>query len=55
MELKSMGFMAACKQYFGMKAGQTLADFMKEVKQLTDQDRKELKTLFPSVGYSIND
>lgn len=55
MELKSMGFMAACKHYFGLKPGQGLSDFMKEVKELTPKDREDLKALFPSVGYSIND
>ncbi len=39
---KPMSFTAACKDFFGVKPGQTAMDFMKEVKQLTDDDKAEI-------------
>lgn len=51
--MKQMSFMAACKDYFGMRQGQTLSEFLAEVKALTMADREELKVLFKSVGYEI--
>ena len=33
------------REYFGMKPGQSLADFAKELKELTPEDRNELVTL----------
>lgn len=51
--MKSMTFVAACKDFFGMKQGQTATDFMKEIRELTPEDRTYLTALFPSVGYEI--
>jgi hypothetical protein len=41
--MREMTFMAACKEFFGQKEGQTNLDFGKEVKALTQQDREDLK------------
>lgn len=54
METKYMSFIAACKDYFGMKEGQTLSDFMTEIKALTTQDREDLKKEFARIGYQIS-
>lgn len=51
--MKVMSFTAACKEYFGYKPGQTLGEFMTEVKQLTPEDRQYFTKLFPSVGIEI--
>ena len=53
MTEKSMSFTAACKDYFGSKPGQSLGEFMAEVRALTEKDKGELTAMFPSVGYSI--
>lgn len=53
--MENVGFVVACKKYFGMKPGQTLKEFGDELKQLTIEDRQELARLFPSVGYTITD
>jgi len=37
-----MTFMAACKNFFGFKPGQTLSEFSAEIKALTPADRAEL-------------
>ena len=39
-------FVAACKKVFEKKEGQTSLDFIKELKELDADDRKELKELF---------
>jgi hypothetical protein len=51
MELKHTSFIAACREFFGMKFGQTLQEFAKEVKELTPEDRVEMIALFRTVGY----
>lgn len=43
--MEKVSFMAACKNYFGLLPGQTNLDFGKEVKQLSQADRDELKPL----------
>ncbi len=35
-------FVTACKEFFGMRDGQTAIDFLKETKALTNADRKEI-------------
>lgn len=35
-------FVAALKGYFGFKKGETASDFMRELKELTQQDKNEL-------------
>lgn len=42
MEQKPIGFIVACKTFFGMKDGQSLADFKNEITALTPQDRLDL-------------
>lgn len=48
-------FMGLCKEYFGFKPGQSLFEFRDELKQLTDQDRKDLKEAFEKEGYTIKE
>lgn len=43
MEQKEMSFTAACKEFFGFKEGQSLQDFMAETKQLTAEDKAEIR------------
>lgn len=38
----SKPFVVAAKEYFGLKAGQSLMEFKKEVDALTDADRAEM-------------
>lgn len=47
METKphQISFMSACVQFFGPKPGQKALQFGQEVKQLTPEDRKELKPM----------
>lgn len=52
-EVKKLSLVAAVKDYFGMKPGQTSMDFLKEWKQLTDDDKAFFKKHLPSVGYEI--
>ena len=51
--MQIMSFTAACKHYFGYKQGQTLGEFMGEVKELTTEDRVYFTKHFPSVGIEI--
>ena len=48
-----MGFVAACKDYFGFKPDQGLKQFAEEVKQLTPADRAEMIPCFEALGYTI--
>ena len=51
--MKEMSLVMALKDYFGMKPGQTSMDFLKEVKELTDEDKIWFRDNLPSVGYKI--
>lgn len=51
--MKQMTLTAALKDYFGYKPGQSLGEFMIEIKALTDEDKAYFKALFPSVDYQI--
>jgi hypothetical protein len=51
--MKQTSFAVACKDFFGFKPGQTMTDFMNELRQLTDKDKADLTKMFPSVGYEI--
>lgn len=53
METKRMTFMAACKDYFGLRPGQTALDFGKEIKLLTDADKAEIRAGLEKNGYEI--
>ena len=51
--MKKLTFIAAMKDYFGTKAGQTSVEFMKEIKELTNEDREWFRANLPKVGYEI--
>jgi hypothetical protein len=53
MELKKLTFMAACRDFFGVREGQTAMDFGKELKELPPQDRAEIKEGLTKLGYEI--
>jgi hypothetical protein len=53
MEIKKLTFMGACRDFFGLKEGQSAMDFGKELKQLTDADRAEIKAGLEQNGYEI--
>lgn len=40
--MKKLSFLAACREFFGTKEGQTALEFAKEVRQLNDADRVEI-------------
>lgn len=48
-------FLAACRDYFGMKADQRPVDFLKEIKDLTEADRTEIRKSLEANGYMIQD
>lgn len=52
-ETRPMKFVPACKDFFGLKEGQTLRDFMDECKQLTEANRAEIKAGLEQNGYAI--
>jgi hypothetical protein len=52
-EMKKLTFMAACRDFFGVREGQTAMDFGKELKQLTEADRAEIKAGLQQNGYEI--
>lgn len=51
--MKQMSLTAALKDYFGYKPGQSLGDFMAEVKALTVEDKAYFIREFAKVGYQI--
>jgi hypothetical protein len=53
MDIKKMTFMAACKDFFGLHAGQTGMEFGREIKALTEVDRQEIKKGLEMNGYEI--
>jgi len=53
MLTNEVGFVAACKDFFGQNAGQTLTQFRDEVKCLNEADRKEITAGLTSLGYKI--
>lgn len=53
VEMKKMTFMASCRDFFGLKEGQTAMEFGKELKELTDKDRSEIKEGLQKLGYEI--
>lgn len=50
---KEMTFMAACKDFFGLKEGQTAVQFLQETKQLSPTDREEIRAGLKANGYII--
>ena len=53
MELNEMSFMSACRNFFGVKEGQSNLEFGKEVKMLTKADRKDITDGLEMNGYKI--
>jgi hypothetical protein len=53
--MKEMSLIMALKDFFGLKDGQSLGDFIAETKKLTDLDKADLKVGLISAGYSIKD
>ncbi len=53
MEIKKLTFMAACKDFFGIKEGQTSMQFAQEIKALTAEDRVEIGAGLAQNGYEI--
>jgi hypothetical protein len=51
--MKQCSFVLACKEFFQFHQGQSLTQFAAELKQLTDEDKADLISWFPSVGYQI--
>jgi len=51
---KKHTFMSACRDFFGTKEGQTAMDFGKELKELNEKDRAEIKEGLQSLGYEIH-
>jgi hypothetical protein len=51
--MKKMKFAAAVKDFFGFKDNETLSGFMSEMKELTPEDRVELKEELSKEGYEI--
>lgn len=41
--MRTISFMSACMEFFGVREGQTKLQFGQEVKALTEADRAELK------------
>ena len=50
---KEMGFIAACKDFFGFLPEQTLMAFRNEVAALTPKDREEIRAGLIQNGYSL--
>lgn len=48
-----MSFTAACNKFFGLKPGQTISDFAKELKALDEKDREWFKREFVKIGVEI--
>lgn len=51
--IKIMTFVAAVKDYFGLKPGQNNIDFLKEVRALDEKDRLEFASELQTHGYNI--
>lgn len=46
-------FVAAMKEFFGLKEGQTLQEFAAELRSLSDTDRAYFTAELERVGYTI--
>jgi hypothetical protein len=51
---KQHTFMSACRDYFGLKEGQTSMQFGKEVQALTPEDRTEITAGLTKLGYQFS-
>ncbi len=52
--MQEMSLIAAIKQYFGFKPGQSMTEFMGEVKELTPEDREYFRRELAKVGYNAH-
>lgn len=52
MEKKTL--LLRCKEFFGLKPGQTLLEFKNELAALTVQDRADLARYFEAAGMPTN-
>lgn len=50
-----LGFVAACKQFFGFLPGQGLLDFRNEVAKLSPEDRKEIHAGLLQNGVNVKE
>ena len=50
---KPMSLVVACKHFFGFKHGQTMSEFMNEIRELNDAEKAEFKRLLQGIGYTI--
>lgn len=48
--LRHCTFIVACREYFGIRQGQTLQQFAAEIRELTTEDKASLTQMFRSVG-----
>lgn len=48
-----ISLLAACKDFFGPKEGQSNMEFMQEFKKLSKQNQQELHAMLTKVGYKI--
>ena len=48
-------FVAACKNFFGFKEGQTLSEFGAELKTLTHEDKMEIAKGLRDAGHDCED
>lgn len=51
----SRSFVAACKEFFGFKPGQTLSEFSGEIKALTHNDKMEIAAGLRNIGIDCDD
>lgn len=48
-----IGFIVACKDFFGFLPGQTLLTFKEEVAKLTPADKAEMHAGLVALGYNL--
>lgn len=46
-------FVVQCKNFFGLKPGQSLAQFSAELKQLTVDDKADLSMMLEKEGFPV--
>lgn len=52
--LKEMSLIAGIKEFFGYRQGQTMPEFMAEVRELTPEDRDYFRREMTKVGYKLS-
>jgi|GraSoiStandDraft_4_1057263.scaffolds.fasta_scaffold00110_3 hypothetical protein len=51
--MKVTTFAGACREFFGLKEKQSLAEFVAELKTLNPDDRKEMIEMFKTVDLEV--